>query len=571
MNTQGEKGGGPSALIIGTSFIKQYYQVLSYTPDQIHKFYKPNSMISHSLEVGAPTTPTTLQDQSGKLFDWVATAPEENDVIRIDLEGGAIDAQESIHGSVLLVVAGNMTLPRQTKARSFVHTFILAINESAPGQKKQFYVHNDVLRFLTDESLETATQQEHQEDPAADKTPAPEQTAERKVEEETILSEETGEKIIETEKEKTQETAEKTTEEAPEPIQVANSGVDNVEEEKVENVDPAPVVEPETTQVISEEVVQVKEEPPVASKAVEETKEDPVIVTEEEEKVEESETNVITPQVEEITPVPNQRNEHRRKDRSRSRRSGRNQQQHNHQRKTNGEANEEDTKSKPKTPDSWASLVASGNNTSNTVIIKPPPAPQQQQEPPVKEKDSKETERPSGGGKEQNQGSGGGNRNSNRNHEKGRGGRSGNNSSGSAGSSPECTLYVRNVPDATKEPEFRQLFESFASKVNTKVLGITLNAHRGYAFVDFNSTEAVEAALVDSFSIQGRTLEVERKTRSRPQQQNQQGGRSGFRVNQAQGNNSNGSKGRQGGNGRRGNSRGGSGGGGGGNRSGSTR
>lgn len=178
--TPGQSLPGPSPLVIGKSFIKQYYQVLSKNPEQIHRFYKPSSVVSHGLEASEPTVPVTIGDVQNSgggandgetttttttfrtdLFDWAQPCPkdstdesDEPDVVRFDFGRGAIDAQESLGGAVLLVVTGHITLPQATRPRPFVHTFFLN-NDAAPGKKRQYYVHNDVLRFLAgEEALE---------------------------------------------------------------------------------------------------------------------------------------------------------------------------------------------------------------------------------------------------------------------------------------------------------------------------------------------------------------------------------------------------------------------------------
>ena len=67
----------PSPLVIGRAFLKQYYQVLSSNPTQITRFYKNNSLISHSLVPSEPATTQTLSDviaahesNTGSTFVW---------------------------------------------------------------------------------------------------------------------------------------------------------------------------------------------------------------------------------------------------------------------------------------------------------------------------------------------------------------------------------------------------------------------------------------------------------------------------------------------------------------------
>jgi len=147
----------PSPLQIGKSFIKQYYEVLSTSPHLIQKFYLPNtSVLSHSFLSSVPAESKTLSvTNQSEIFEWATPRSESKAVVGataglcFDFGRGAIDAQETIQGGILLVVTGHMKLPNAEKAKAFVHTFFL--NNGAPaGKKRQFYVHNDILRFIAD-------------------------------------------------------------------------------------------------------------------------------------------------------------------------------------------------------------------------------------------------------------------------------------------------------------------------------------------------------------------------------------------------------------------------------------
>lgn len=169
---------GPSPLLVGKSFVKQYYQTLSSSPELVGRFYKASSVLSHGLEASAPAAPVSLgpylaplppapgaeeTESAGgaplamkDLFSWAV--PPENDpnaVVRFDFGRGAIDAQESVSGGILLVVTGHMTLPADpSKPRPFVHTFLLSDGAPTGSRKKQFYVTNDVLRFVAENTEE---------------------------------------------------------------------------------------------------------------------------------------------------------------------------------------------------------------------------------------------------------------------------------------------------------------------------------------------------------------------------------------------------------------------------------
>jgi len=173
-------GVSSTAMKIGNAFIKQYYKILLTSPSQLHRFYHPDSTVSRSMEPSSPATHSSFSlattsmngsdDSPGErvrkaFFGWAGaglTDEHDDECARVDFEHGAIDAQESINGGILLVVTGHMFLPRKVKSLHFVHTFFLN-NNSAPGMKKQFLVKNDILRFLEPVDVEEEEEEDIEE------------------------------------------------------------------------------------------------------------------------------------------------------------------------------------------------------------------------------------------------------------------------------------------------------------------------------------------------------------------------------------------------------------------------
>ena len=151
-STSPPPGGGPSPMTIGRNFVRAYYQVLSTEPEKIVKFYKPASIFSHG-QGSEPTTPTTIEESNNLLKDRLFSSSS----FRLDLEHGAIDAQMSVEGGVLVVVTGHLIV--EEKRRAFCHTFFLQGYSAADSQRKQYYVHNDIMRFLS-EGVQEATEEE---------------------------------------------------------------------------------------------------------------------------------------------------------------------------------------------------------------------------------------------------------------------------------------------------------------------------------------------------------------------------------------------------------------------------
>lgn len=156
----GQHPTGPSPLLIGKKFVKQYYQTLTTTPDQIHRFYQPASILSDG-EGSSPTHPVSFESMSdGSSADKVKDRFILQDFqIRFEFEHGAIDAQESVNDGILLVVTGHVVYDptpseeedaavEEPVQKRFVHTFFL--NSSTSGTRKNWYVHNDILRFLVE-------------------------------------------------------------------------------------------------------------------------------------------------------------------------------------------------------------------------------------------------------------------------------------------------------------------------------------------------------------------------------------------------------------------------------------
>jgi hypothetical protein len=123
---------GPSPLTVGTHFVKQYYHVLSTSPDKLHRFYQPSSILSTATG-SKPTQSTPFEASLAQPTRWTSVAGP----MRFAFEHGAIDAQAAASGGLLLTVTGHM------QQKHFVHTFFLSKKDA------RYYVQNDILRFLT--------------------------------------------------------------------------------------------------------------------------------------------------------------------------------------------------------------------------------------------------------------------------------------------------------------------------------------------------------------------------------------------------------------------------------------
>mmetsp|Transcript_7654 Transcript_7654/g.13243 ORF Transcript_7654/g.13243 Transcript_7654/m.13243 type:complete len:464 (-) Transcript_7654:139-1530(-) len=406
----------PDPLTVGTTFLKQYYHVLTTSPDMIYKFYRPSSVLSQG-EGSNPSSPANLEalrsNQSSALkdrfFSWARSA---SDPIRFELENGSIDAQDSVGGGVLLVVTGHLYLGEI--CRPFCHTFFLNVFSSVDSKKRQFYIHNDVLRFLQEdsppmrESALTAVAEEENEDVESDSEDA------------TVDA-----TSVET-KENTNESRDQKNFLETEAISAENlRGIDNDNHHDLTEAD--------------------------------------------------RETPVVDQEVDERS--------NRREKRGRSHRTERNH--------TKSQSDEHQLSPKT-TPGSWASLVASGPSTSPTLPTAAgntlsrsdsrPKLDSSQKSDSVQSKTPKSEIKP-----RQNK------------------------------RDPDCTLVIKNLADGTTESDVRSLFEPFAQQTGSSIKGITVSSHRGLAFVDYDMTAPVLAALnhKDTIELHGRQLDIEQKTLDR--------------------------------------------------------
>jgi hypothetical protein len=413
-------------LKIGTRFVKAYYKTLTENPDQIVHFYQSSSSVSFGK--GSEDAETTEIASAAQRF---LDGNSSMDHLRFEFENGAIDAQTSVNNGILLVVTGYIVMD-ETR-RGFVHTFFLNTTN-----KRSYYVHNDVLRFLDwnsilptalEESINTTNENKEKD-------------------KEDVITEPTIDKI--------------------------SASPELVEEPSV--------VQPTVVTIVEREVkdVVVSEPEPLMSKskpAVEENDEAPGNGVEESKEaiLEDSDEEVETEQPKPLPAVPEP--------------------------------------SKPILPGSWASLVAKpalsaspgtpirAEKAANVVKPETPKRIETTNNAVPTPKAAKPTPTPAAPAPRKQRG-------------------------------PDMTLVVKNIDSSTVDTEILTLFEPFALTTKTKIVGATVSANRGIAFIDYDSAEPVVAAVEQQkmapFFIRGRKLEIYQKTAEVQQRSRKpSGGRSG--------------------------------------------
>lgn len=489
----------PSPLTIGKRFVKQYYHILSTSPEQIARFYQPSSS---EITVGTwsdPAVRVTDVDEAAVRFLPSGALDKDNHnannagPIGFEFAHGAIDAQVSVNGGILLVVTGHIVYVATDTRKAFVHTFFLGDSSThhnnnaglpSSSSKRSYYVHNDILRFLQPETAENGAG-----------TTAPPTTV---VDDVAVPSE----KVLT----------------ASDHGAVAALVVDDMDPKEIESPMPAAVLQEDVTPSSSPPV-----EPIVGSElaATSEKMEKPVAAVE-----------PITKATTTIAAVDRSSSSHKTEE-------------------APGNGVEESkeavlldedvdataaaqtktaTKQAPQ-PGSWASLVARKTTvtppatptrpepkvdpkSSSAAALPPPPhlAPTPTKvspEPaPVTESSNANNNNDSSSSKPQQQ-----------HHQR------------NIKRDPDCTLVIKNIDGNVTEAEILALFEPFTADLTATVIGCTVQAHRGIAFVDYDSSEPVLKAVKQSneraaFVIRDRTLEIYQKT---VEQRSRGGGGAGSR------------------------------------------
>jgi len=539
--------GPPSPLMIGKAFIKQYYQVLVTSPQNIARFYQPNtSVLSHSFLSSVPAESKTLSSTNhSDIFQWAVSSNKSNASGTTEASGGlcfdfvrgAIDAQETINGGILLVVTGHMKLPDAVKTKAFVHTFFL--NNGAPaGKKRQFYVHNDILRFIAESDAEDTEEDDtptsHKQRPQ-DPTPRNVSPA---VTEESVVA--------------VQDTSPGKTEQALKPAAQAQDVVKPTDTLTVEDEKPIPSksVQVKANATTAEQPVVKNGNSKAESKRKNSnssgTRSDPAPTTNtnkttvdggggrKKNNENSNSTDVSPTPKEEKRSKKNKGKGRSRKDRGRSPSSDQTDSNAaNASNATSSSAKQRDSKhnnassssNKPKVPGSWASLVA-GAGTPGTVTASTSTPPSPSRPSPVAAaaaataaahlasnnsaavEESKEgmdmdgLDKPGAANKSDSAPDASSSNNS-VNAKGGQPPRSnpssnhqsvGNNTTQRTA---EATLFLKNISDKMKETDIRNIFEPYATTANKKILGITLHASRGFCFVDFDAKVVVDTILKD--------------------------------------------------------------------------
>ncbi|GAB5367461.1 hypothetical protein AAMO2058_001232100 [Amorphochlora amoebiformis] len=124
---------------VANKFVKIYYTTIRRDPKKTHQFYMDDSKFTR-IEDGKDPNIVSGQQNIYKVLETISY-----EKIIVD----HVDSQGAPNGGVLIVVTGRLHLSgKGAEPEDFVQTFVLGQRGSQLGKTRQFYVCNDILRYL---------------------------------------------------------------------------------------------------------------------------------------------------------------------------------------------------------------------------------------------------------------------------------------------------------------------------------------------------------------------------------------------------------------------------------------
>lgn len=153
---------------VGNDFVKQYYQLLATNPEKLNVFYQDDSTYSYHDD---DSTFSYHDDDSEEYHDDISG--QKNILAKIlslnfkgaHLECTSIDSTASLHGGILIMVSGRMSLKDTTQP--FVQTFFLAVQ---PPSGTGYFVLTNTFRILKNTAkksiVKTTTKSKYSKSPS---------------------------------------------------------------------------------------------------------------------------------------------------------------------------------------------------------------------------------------------------------------------------------------------------------------------------------------------------------------------------------------------------------------------
>jgi len=143
----------PTATLVGRSFVKLYYTHLSEDPNNLHRFYKDESVLSHGVE-GQESEIEEVYGQKN-IHQKILSMDYKKSKASLSL----VDCQLSLNGGVVVSVVGQLFNESQSPvvARRFLQVFFLAVQPSSnTSGGVGYFVLNDIFRFLKEPTVVAA-------------------------------------------------------------------------------------------------------------------------------------------------------------------------------------------------------------------------------------------------------------------------------------------------------------------------------------------------------------------------------------------------------------------------------
>ncbi|KAI1847814.1 hypothetical protein JX266_006309 [Neoarthrinium moseri] len=140
--TAPEQSGGPTSNLgkdeVAWFFVEQYYTTLSKTPEKLHLFYSKRSQFVYGQEAEVADVSVGRQNIQERI-----KALDLSDTCKVRISN--VDSQSSFDNIVIQVI-GETSNKVGDDPKKFVQTFVLA------QQPSGYFVLNDILRYLDDET-----------------------------------------------------------------------------------------------------------------------------------------------------------------------------------------------------------------------------------------------------------------------------------------------------------------------------------------------------------------------------------------------------------------------------------
>ncbi|KAK9782004.1 hypothetical protein AB5N19_05054 [Seiridium cardinale] len=179
--TAPEQSGGPQSNLgkdeVAWFFVEQYYTTLSKTPEKLHLFYSKRSQFVYGQEAEVADVSVGRQN----IQDRIKSLDLSNSCSKVRISN--VDSQTSFDNIVIQVI-GETSNKAGDDPKKFVQTFVLA------KQPSGYFVLNDILRYLDEETEEDQSNIATQEAAVEVAAPAPAEVQEEpEVKEESVTDE----------------------------------------------------------------------------------------------------------------------------------------------------------------------------------------------------------------------------------------------------------------------------------------------------------------------------------------------------------------------------------------------